>query len=125
MKLRLHGNSLRLRLNRTDIQQFQQTGIREEKLRFAEDSCLTYILEASTKVSEIQVEYRGNCIRILAPQEIAQEWARSSQIALSAGAADEDGPSVLIEKDFQCLHQEDRDENDDADSFPNPAALQV
>ena len=125
MKLRLYGNSLRLRLSRTDIEHFQQTGLCEEKLQFAEDSSLTYVLEASLQVSGVQVEYRRNCIHILAPREVALEWARSNQVTLSGDAAEGYSPSVLIEKDFQCLHKEDRTEKDDVDAFPNPAALRA
>ena len=49
MKLRIHGNSLRLRLNRSDIEHFRQTGILKESLRFGPDAELGYILEASSR----------------------------------------------------------------------------
>jgi hypothetical protein len=29
---------------------------------------------------------------------------------------------LLIEKDFQCLHSDERNPSDDADAFPNPSA---
>jgi len=32
------------------------------------------------------------------------------------------GPSLLVEKDFQCLHSDERNPSDDADSFPNRSA---
>jgi len=50
---------------------------------------------------------------------MAQEWASSECISLSFNP--EGGPSLLIEKDFQCLHPEERNPADDADAFPNPA----
>lgn len=48
MKLRIHKNSLRLRLSRRDVEQIQKTGICAESLRFASGLQLTYTVEAST-----------------------------------------------------------------------------
>ena len=63
-----------------------------------------------------------DCIRILLPIEIAQKWAGSDQISLSFNRVDGGGPTLLIEKDFQCLHSDERNPSDDADAFPNPLA---
>jgi len=121
VKLRIHGNSLRLRLNRTDIEIFQQTGIREEQVRFDSGACLIYALEAAT-VTAIESEFSGNAIWVRVPVQMARAWATSDQVSLSADSPTDNGPSVLIEKDFQCLHREGENEQDDADAFPNPEA---
>jgi hypothetical protein len=42
--------------------------------------------------------------------------------SLSVDRADDRGPSLLIEKDFQCLHCDETRPYDDADAFPNPSA---
>jgi hypothetical protein len=47
VKLRIQGNSLRLRLNRSDVEQFRETGILTESLRFGSGAQLTYTLETS------------------------------------------------------------------------------
>lgn len=122
MKLRIDGDSLRLRLNRSDIEQFRQTGVCTESLRFGEDSRLTYMLETSSELTTIVAEYRQGCIRVLVPVAIAQEWASSEQISLSSNRADGAGPPLLIEKDFQCLHRDSTNPNYDAEAFPNPSA---
>jgi hypothetical protein len=49
MKLRIHNGSLRLRLNRTDVDQLQETGICAESLQFGSGSQLTYTLETSSQ----------------------------------------------------------------------------
>ena len=95
MKLRIHQNSLRLRLNRSDVEQFRKTGICAECLRFGSGSQLTYM---------------------------AQEWSGSDQVSLSLNRTDVGGPSLSIEKDFQCLHRDETSPSDDLDAFPNPLA---
>ena len=120
MKLRINRNSLRLRLNRSDVEQFRKAGICAEVLRFSSDSQLTYTLETSTHVKTLDAQYRQNCLRVLVPLELAEQWADSDQVSFSLQRADDSGPSLLIEKDFQCLHCEGKDPSEDADSFPNP-----
>jgi len=122
VKLRIHEDSLRLRLNRSDVEQFRETGICAESLRFGSGSQLIYTLEISSRVTVMEAQYRQDRIRILLPIEIARKWAGSDQISLSLNRVDGSGPTLLIEKDFQCLHSDERSPSDDADSFPNPLA---
>lgn len=122
MKLRIHGDSLRLRLNRTDVEQLRKTGICAESLRFGFGSRLTYTLETSSRLTAMEAQYRHGRIRVLLPIDMAQEWTGSDQISLSLNRPDGGGPSLLIEKDFQCLHGDEANPNDDADAFPNPSA---
>ena len=100
MKLRIHRNSLRLRLNRSDVEQLRKAGTCAEVLKFGPDSQLMYTLEASAHVKTLDAQYRQNRIRVLIPLEMVQQWADSDQISLSQSASDS-GPSLLIEKDFQ------------------------
>jgi len=122
VKLRIHGDSLRLRLNRSDVEQFRKTGICAESLRFGSGSQLTYTLEVSYHLKAMQAQYHQDCIRVLLPIDMAQEWAGSDQVSLSPNRPDGGGPSLLIEKDFQCLHGDEANSIDDANAFPNPAA---
>jgi hypothetical protein len=118
MKLRIHGDSLRLRLNRSDVEQFRNSGVCAESFRFTSDSRLTYTLETSSLLTVMEVQFFQDCIRVRLPLDMAEEWAGSDRISLSLSRAG--GPSLLIEKDFQCLHREERNPADDADAFPNP-----
>jgi hypothetical protein len=117
MKLRIHGNSVRLRLNRTDLRLFAANGRIDDWVQFP-GARLSYTLECSPSVKDIRTRYEGPTIRILVPPEMAWKWANSDQVGI--GCDGPIGPSVLIEKDFQCLHREDAQENDDFDCFPNP-----
>jgi hypothetical protein len=111
-----------LRLSRSDGERIQQTGICTESLRFGPGSQLNYSLEASSQVTEVETRYGQDCIRILVPLEIARAWAASDEVSLSANPGEGNGPSLLIEKDFQCLHRDEVNTTSDADAFPNPSA---
>jgi len=121
MKLRIHANSLRLRLSRSDVERLQQTGICTESLRFGSGSQLDYSLEVSAQIKVAVASYSDNCIRVLLPLDIAAPWAASSEVSLAITPSNGDAPSVLIEKDFQCLHH-DQENSTRSDTFPNPAA---
>jgi len=121
VKLRIHQNSLRLRLNRSDVKQFRETGMRTESLRFGSGAQLTYTLETSPQFTAMEAQYRQDCIRVLLPLDMAQEWASSDRISLSLDGAGSDGPSLLIEKDFQCLHGDEANPDGDAEGFPKTA----
>jgi len=61
MKLRVQGNSLRLRLNRSDVEQFRNSGVCAESLRFDSNSQLTYTVEMSSQLTAIEVQYLEDC----------------------------------------------------------------
>jgi hypothetical protein len=117
MKLRIHGDSLRLRLNRSDVKQFLETGMRTESIHFGPAAKLTYTLESSAQLNEMESHYSQDCIRVLLPVSLAQEWATSDQISLSLDPAEGSGPTLLIEKDFKCLHDDEK--NPDPNHIPN------
>jgi hypothetical protein len=119
MKLRIHGDSLRLRLTRSEVERFRTSGVCAASVRFDSNSKLTYTLETSPQLTVMEARYFQDCIRVLLPLDLAQEWAGSDRISLFLNR--EGGPSLLIEKDFQCLHPEERNPVEDADAYPNPA----
>jgi hypothetical protein len=118
MKLRIYGNSLRLRLSRTDMQVFARNGSIQDAVQFAFDSPLSYALESTSSVEEVRARYKDRTIRVLIPTKVARQWMNSDQVGISF--AEPGGPSLLIEKDFRCLHREPGQAYDDADAFPNP-----
>ena len=69
----------------------------------------------------MEARYNQDCIRVLLPVEMAQHWADSDQVSLSLERDANSGPSLLVEKDFQCLHSDERNLSEDADSYPSPS----
>ena len=69
---------------------------------------LTYALESSPNAERPSAELHDGTIRIQLPWETAHAWANSDQVGIE-GEQDlgADGRlSILVEKDFQCMHGE-------------------
>ena len=117
MKLRIFGNSIRLRLSQTEVERLHTTGKVEECVSFGK-SALTYTLESSG-ISEITASFENNRLVVSVPAGAARQWAASDEISLKAEKPLNPGESlkILIEKDFKCLTPRDEDESD---NFPNP-----
>jgi len=119
MKLRIHGNSLRLRLSQSEVAQFSKTGFVEDSIQFAPGASFVYTLESLSRLSAPQALYTNGGLRIQVPGAEAADWFTSDRVAISGDQPLESGKrlSILIEKDFQCLHG---DEARDPDAYPNP-----
>ena len=119
MKLRIHGNSLRLRLSQSEVSQFSKTGFVEDCLQLGPGSNFAYTLESSSSIAAPQASYQNGWFRIQVPAAAATEWFTTDRVGISAEQPLESGKnlSILIEKDFQCLHG---GEQRDPDAYPNP-----
>lgn len=121
MKLRIKGNSLRLRITRPELDQLMTEGRIEEGISFAADerSRLSYSLEHTATVSAPTVRFVPPAIEVRIPTARAQEWSLGDEVGIYA-TVDLGGKGSLdlaIEKDFACMHGS-AEENRDA--FPNP-----
>ena len=109
MKIRFHGNSLRLRLSQPDVTRLAESGSIAERVEFPGDRAISFFLESSDHDA---AALEANAVRVMASQ--IREWTQSDREAIEF----QSGPlKILIEKDFQCLH---KDAPHDADAFPNP-----
>lgn len=119
MKLRVRGDSLRLRLTRAEVEQLRDTGEVRETVHFG-PRALDYAL-ASGEVAAPEARFEGDCVLVTLPRALAQAWAISAQVGISAEQALDSGSlQLLIEKDFKCLAP--REGEDDSDAFPHPGA---
>ncbi len=109
MKLRLHANSIRLRLSRCEVAQLGANGKVEELVAFPDGGTFGFSI-ASTDVPKITASLVDSRILLSVPCAMANDWVVSDQVGLEA-------PGILIEKDFQCLHEGIAAKDD---SFPNP-----
>ncbi len=120
MKLRIQGNSLRLRVSRSEVARFSETGRIAETIRFASqpEAVLTYALESSADAAAIAVLWQPQLVAVLIPPTAAREWAEGDEVGLYGDCSvGEQTLSVSVEKDFACL---DRSDADNSDTFPNP-----
>jgi hypothetical protein len=120
MKLRIRGDSLRLRLSQAEIARLRDTGEVGDRIRFA-DRSLEYVL-VSADVGAPSARFDGDRIEVAVPHAVARSWAESEQVGIEAEQALSGGAALrlLIEKDFKCLAP--RPGEDDSDAFPNPDA---
>ena len=115
MKLRIQGNSLRLRLNQKEVALVRDGGHVESSIAFAPDCSLSYLLEGSPAAESTSVTFDGGAIRVTIPMQQLTQWVESDQVGIEAQS--QFGVGLLIEKDFQCLH---RSVDQEPDAFPRP-----
>lgn len=124
MKLRIQGNSLRLRVSKSELSKFVETGHIQETVYFGPEqgSELTYTLARDGNQPGLDVEASAGQVKVVVPAEVARTWADSEQVGINGnvdlGARGK--LSILIEKDFACI---DRSADENADTFPNPHAV--
>jgi hypothetical protein len=134
MKIRIKGNSLRLRLLRGEVSQLGKGGRVTETIQFGAlpHEQLIYSLEVSRNAKKINAQFANNRITVTIPESTARNWVETEQIALENDQLIENGIQInerqndatlnvlkiLIEKDFVCLDR--KDDPDNADAFPHP-----
>jgi hypothetical protein len=123
MKLRIKGDSLRLRVSRSEVAKLLAGDRLEETIHFTPEAVakFTFALQQTPSVTRPAVQYAGNTVTILIPADQANVWGVTDQVGIAADISlgDLGSLALLIEKDFACL---DRSEEDNEDSFPNPNA---
>jgi hypothetical protein len=125
VKIRIKGNSLRLKLLRSEVVRFLAGDCLEETIHFTPEASgkLIYTLQREQAVSLTAVEYTGSKAAILIPADQANTWGSSDQVGIaeSISLGEFGSLALLIEKDFACL---DRSEQDNKDTFANPNAAE-
>ena len=123
MKLRIKGNSLRLRISRSEVANLLKGDRLEETIHFAPqaNAKFTYAVEQTASMSALSIRYAENNVTVLIPADQANAWCVSEQIGIaeSLSTGSFGVLEVLIEKDFACL---DRSDEENEDTFPNPNA---
>jgi Family of unknown function (DUF7009) len=126
MKLRIKGNTIRLRLSQGDLEQFEREGAVSESTTFDPEGRqqLIYALEVGAEGEVPVASFSKNTITIKVPDSLASVWIQTNQVGFTNNVDPErtvaGKPYILVEKDFQCLHK--RPHEDESDNFPNPLA---
>lgn len=121
MKLRLRGNSIRLRLEQHEIKALVASGQVTEQLQMGALGLFEYSLVLAEE-DKFEAGFKGNRLSIKIPANQARHWGETEEVGLYETL--HEGTSlelrIAVEKDFQCLHK--RPEEDESDLFPNPKA---
>ena len=124
MKLRIRGNSVRLRLGRAEVERAGEGVAVEETTRFSALQHLVTRFEPAD-VESAEADFVEGTIRVRWPRAAVQAWAKSEEVSLEAhvaleGVEAEESLRLLVEKDFACLAP--RPEEDETDAYPHPNA---
>ena len=120
MKLRIHGDSIRLRLNRREVAEFAAAGRLEQVCHYGPgaDDRLVYALGASESVKNPTIRFTGQAVSVILPRTLALSWTSTDKVQVSAAIPLAAGScfTILVEKEFRRLHGA----NNDPDLYPNP-----
>lgn len=123
MKLRMKGNSVRLRITRSELARLGAGGRVEESTRLGSltDERLRYSLASDGSVAGIAVSFLDGHIAVVVPVKQMRQWCGSDDVGIYAVLDIGSGESleVAVEKDYACL---DRNAEDNEDTFANPHA---
>jgi hypothetical protein len=113
MKLRIRGNSLRFRLNQTEITSLATGNEVKETTDFGNGETFVYSISTS-KIEQTIASFQNGKIQISVPIDSAKNLAESDEVGISAN---QNSLKILIEKDFACLQPRGEE---DKDTFPHP-----
>jgi hypothetical protein len=103
MKLRIQGNSLRLRVTQKEVAALCDGGRVEASLELAPGRPLFYSLESSRHDKTVTAGFSGCTVYVNVPQSLLAEWAGSDRVSIEGRS--QAGAQLLVEKDFPCLHK--------------------
>lgn len=118
MKIRMKGNSVRLRLSKTDLLLLEKNEPVKDAVNFGPTQ-LYYSLVPSVAHKMLWAKFESNNIVIFIPMDFSQVWNNNDIVSTEFEQKLSDGGSlsILVEKDFQCL---DKTSEDQSDFFLNP-----
>ena len=120
MKLRIRGNSVRIRLSQTELEQLAETGIAEDRVRFSPGAELAYRVKV-TPDGDVRAELGASGVTVTLSKGSLERWLAPAEVSIRAEQPIDgrETLTILIEKDFACLVP--REGEDDSDLFPNPS----
>jgi hypothetical protein len=121
MKLRIKGNSIRLRVSRSDLAALAENGSIESAIYFADSPAAmwSYGIVQHRAVAGSSVYFDSNRVTVSVGSKEVNKWANSEDVGIyfSQNIGSQGTLDVLLEKDFACL---DRSDEENSDTFPNP-----
>ena len=118
MKLRIKGNTIRLRLTRTEVAEIGAGREVREVTEFSPNSQFSYALQPTVN-EVVTAKFENNEMSIFLPQAMSAAWAVNDEVGIEA---DQDQLKIIIEKDFACLSPRGEE---DSDTFEHPMTGQT
>jgi hypothetical protein len=121
MKLRIKGNSIRIRLTRTEVDNLAKNGYIEEQTEFG-NNALTYALQSKEGISRLEAAFDNGKVTMLVPANLLPSWPTNETIGFDNNMPLPNGKQLylLLEKDFKCI---DNSMEDQSDNYENPNSI--
>lgn len=112
MKIRLFGDSIRLRLTQAEVEILSKGGALEAVVPFSGEA-----LACSVQPSDgpLDAHHSTGRITVLLPAGATAAWAASTDVGMYATTG---ALRIAVEKDYNCIHKPDSPDN--AGTYPNP-----
>jgi hypothetical protein len=100
MKLRIRGNSLRLRVSKTELAKIAETGKVEDVMRFSSEQSLRYGIEVRP-TGAVTAAFADAAIVVTLPKARLDLWLRPSEVSVEGSQPIGGGKvlQILLEKD--------------------------
>jgi hypothetical protein len=120
LKLRILGNSIRLRVGKSELEELAGTGAVADAIQFGPGQTLTYRIVAD-RSGKTSARFTAGEVTVSVPASAVQGLATTDQVSIRGEQALAEGGSlaILVEKDFECLVP--RPGEDPRDLYDNPA----
>ena len=118
MKLRIKGNSLRLRLSKPEVEKLAVAKYLEERMSFGNNT-FRYALQVKDAGDKLSADFDGGKITVFIPEVFIKDWVVNDVIGFNGmeQVSDTETLYILVEKDFRCL---DETTEDQSDNYENP-----
>lgn len=120
MKIRLYQDSIRIRMQMSDVRDLVESGSVHATLSMGANphDAFHYSVQLAD-VSSPEVRYTEGNISLYVPIMQGKHWAESDEVGIYADQNNGNNGvlRILLEKDFKCL---DNTTEDQSNMFPNP-----
>ena len=114
MKVRIKGDTIRIRVSQSEYDQIINEGYCEEVIHFPSGN-LVYSVKSVEQI-EPTADFLNGRIEVGLPSGAVTHWHEANEVGIY-----QDGPvKITVERDFQCLKP--RAHEDETDLYPNPLA---
>ena len=105
MKVRILGNSIRLRLRQKEVCRFQQSGEVQEKTSFGNGIAdrLSFVLKEGTG-NEFKISFLLNTVTIEIPKSVSNEWTNTALVGFEESIDTGKGETIKILVDLLLLN---------------------
>ena len=111
MKLRIHGNSLRLRVSESELSRLRWEGRVESWTALGPKQRLTYSIESSPQTDRLAATFECDALTLLIPSQWVEGWTADGTEGFES-MQEIDGDQklhIVVERDLPCRHPQTQD----------------